>query len=1777
MSRWSPHIVLFLGGMALAGSSLAQVGEGWAQIRPTEGLSTSELRELLPPSFDGSSVEPALKADADSQLARSVAANAADSLALVALYASTNGAGWNNSSGWLSAPACTWRGVTCDLDGRVIWISLSFNNLQGALPAELGSLSALQRLRLGSNQLTGAIPNTLGQIGASLTWLDLSANQLSGGIPGELGDLASLTLMFLNGNQLSGPIPPSLGALGELESLVFGDNQLEGPIPPELGQLSKLDRLQLAANNLSGALPPELGDLTELTSLSLQENAFSGSIPSSFANLTQLTFLDASDNQLTGSIPDIFAMPALDLLRLDENALSGAFPDLSGTALRWIDLSANQLSGAIPANLSALAATAEILELDNNQLDGPIPEGLYELTKLWRLSLWNNALTGSLSTAVGNLTALTFLAIDGNAISGALPSSIGQLAALRVFNAQGNQLSGQIPAEFGQLPILEFLNLSNNQLSGDIPEELGMLGSALPGTDRVYIRRLYLHRNSLTGSIPAALTSLSHLEWLTLWQNQLSGDVPEGFGAMPNLVVLDLDRNQLTGGVPDDIGQSSTLLRVGLSENRLSGGFPTTLTAMSQLRVLSLGDNGFEGELPALLSEMTGLRWLGIEGNSFSGPVPAELGSLPQLFGLVLNDNAFTGVVPQQLASAPLEELWLHGNELEGEVPQALLSLASLTDLRLQDNRLNDLPQASRTDRMTSLRLQGNRFEFDDLERGIALADSFFYSPQASFGVAATDSADFGQPFSVSFAPPGSANEYQWLRDSVAVAGATEATLNVDPFSTSDVGAYLLRVTSGLLPDLELDSAPISVVLRNVPPTAVEDRVTIPEDSSLVITVLANDVDPDNGLDPSTLIIAELPSQGTASVRDGAVSYIPNQHFNGTDSLTYSVQDFGGLASSAVVVITVSAVNDVPTTPGVDAELEEDQSVTFELSAIDPDGDTLEFLVVQPPESGSATIQGNRLTYTPEPDFFGEDGLTYAASDGFSSSEPGLVRLVITPVNDGPVAVSDMIIVPEDEEADIAVLANDVDVDDGLDASTLAITMEPVHGVATVQNSRVFYVPDSDFSGGDSLAYMIQDFSGIASSARVLITVSAVNDAPQITAIEVDLEEDATVSLTLTGSDADGDGLAFEIVSGPASGFAEIEADTLRYVPAQDYNGEDGLSYVANDGASLSESAEVRFVISPVNDSPIADADSVRAIEGTQVSVNVLSNDLDVDGDRLELVSAVSQNGASVEAVDSVITYSSRPLFSGRDIVDYVIRDPAGLEAQGVLTVDVTSLRFGVGTLDSDDASVVYAVDDSGTAVGADLLESEGTTPVAWLADGTRQSLGPVGTLGQAVDIDGGQIVGFVATPDGIRAATFGNGTVQDLGALDGRFSAAFAVSGNVVAGSSTRGDSTLVPVVFGNGSVSALGDNVLEGDALGVGFDGRVVGWIRDSSGEQPFVSSGAGMTTLDTGGAGGRAIGVAPDGKILGRAGDVAAVWSEDGTLTTISGMIEARSGSEDGWIVGTSTGPAGKNNLAALKRALDGWSVQNPEASALGVAQAGGQASIVVGGAVTNLNDRICPGSGWDLTEARDITSDGTVVGNAIRDGRVQGFRLNPTVASCPAARRDQAQIRSDSSVVVAVLENDEVDEAGRLTIEGVGLLQIGSIRVLNGTHLEYTPPIDFDGEVSVTYRVMDGLGGYSEGDLTILVEKVIPESFSISPVYPNPATQSAGVEIDLPDDARLRVIMFDVLGRQAGILIDEAVESGVRSVSFPTGNLASGVYFVRVEAGGRSATRSVVVRR
>lgn len=227
-------------------------------------------------------------------------------------------------SGGLSGPLPDLSGLT-----RLRWLGLENNELEGPLPAWIGSLAALEELHLHRSGFSGALPASLGNL-SNLQVLDLSYNDFTTILPPTLGNLTNLRTLDVAGNPfrtrpaVTGPIPSSFAALAQLEDLDLSHNQLSGTLPACLGQLASLRVLNVQANDLVGPVPEAFtalwldgfyiglnlldADAAGNLITSPAVDAWMDAIPSTEFEIPGLTVVDSRDQRLPAVDPDaVFA------------------------------------------------------------------------------------------------------------------------------------------------------------------------------------------------------------------------------------------------------------------------------------------------------------------------------------------------------------------------------------------------------------------------------------------------------------------------------------------------------------------------------------------------------------------------------------------------------------------------------------------------------------------------------------------------------------------------------------------------------------------------------------------------------------------------------------------------------------------------------------------------------------------------------------------------------------------------------------------------------------------------------------------------------------------------------------------------------------------------------------------------------------------------------------------------------------------------------------------------------------------------------------------------------------------------------------------------------------------------------------------------------------------------------------------------------------------------------------------------------------------------------
>ncbi|WP_139148801.1 tandem-95 repeat protein, partial [Vibrio parahaemolyticus] len=277
-------------------------------------------------------------------------------------------------------------------------------------------------------------------------------------------------------------------------------------------------------------------------------------------------------------------------------------------------------------------------------------------------------------------------------------------------------------------------------------------------------------------------------------------------------------------------------------------------------------------------------------------------------------------------------------------------------------------------------------------------------------------------------------------------------------------------------------------------------------------------------------------------------------------------------------------------------------------------------------------------------------------------------------VNDAPTvenAIADQVL-SEDFDA-YTIDLNEVfkDSDSSLEFSVSgnnSIQISIVSGVATI-------TPTADWNGKEAITFTAKDPSGESVSQTVNFTVTPVAD---IEADKTTVVEDTPTIIKVLGNDTfEGDDkvVSLDTNNGPANGTVSVNPDgSVTYTPNDNYHGEDTFTYIVTSGG-VSESAIVEVNVTPVNDAPVAKDDIATTQEDTAVTIDVLPNDSDVDGDKLSIQSAtVPEAQGKVEIVDGKLVFTPAENFNGHAEITYTVTD-GELTDEAKVTVTVNPVN----------------------------------------------------------------------------------------------------------------------------------------------------------------------------------------------------------------------------------------------------------------------------------------------------------------------------------------------------------------------------------------------------------------------------------------------------------------------------------------------------------------------
>ncbi|PRQ53375.1 putative protein kinase RLK-Pelle-LRR-XV family [Rosa chinensis] len=560
-------------------------------------------------------------------------------------------------------------------------LSLPFNGFDGEIPVEIWGMENLEVVDLEGNSITGSLPF---RVNPNLRVLNLGFNKIQGEIP--IFDSVSLEILNLAGNRVNGSVP---GFVGRLEGVYLSYNWLSGDIPSEIGDsCGKLEHLDLSGNFLVHKIPSSLGNCSRLRTLLLYSNMLEEGIPAELGRLQALEVLDVSRNSLSGSLPRELG----NCSQLSVLVLSSLFNPLPLVRANYTD--------------DSLLEQLSSMNDDFNYFQGSMPKEITSLPKLKILWGPRASIEGNFPSDWGACENLEMINLAQNFFTGEISSGLNRCQKLHFLDLSTNKLTGEL-VQVLQVPCMTMLDVSGNFLSGSLPEYANSTCRPVSSVD------LSFKDDDFSSPYEAFFGSKAQagmpLQWPTeddvvvvihnFGHNNFTGTLqslpiaPERFQKKILYAFL-VGENKLTGAFPGNLfGKCQGLdsLVVNVSNNRLDGKIPTEIGKMcNSLKFLDASLNRIVGSIPASFGELVSLAGLNLSSNRLQGQIPTTLGQIRDLERLSLSGNNLTGVIPASLGQVySLHVLELSRNSLTGEIPNDLVNLRNLRVLLLDKNKLS--------------------------------------------------------------------------------------------------------------------------------------------------------------------------------------------------------------------------------------------------------------------------------------------------------------------------------------------------------------------------------------------------------------------------------------------------------------------------------------------------------------------------------------------------------------------------------------------------------------------------------------------------------------------------------------------------------------------------------------------------------------------------------------------------------------------------------------------------------------------------------------------------------------------------------------------------------------------------------------------------------------------------------------------------------------------------------------------------------------------------------
>ncbi|MFM9986971.1 MAG: Ig-like domain-containing protein [Flavobacteriales bacterium] len=473
----------------------------------------------------------------------------------------------------------------------------------------------------------------------------------------------------------------------------------------------------------------------------------------------------------------------------------------------------------------------------------------------------------------------------------------------------------------------------------------------------------------------------------------------------------------------------------------------------------------------------------------------------------------------------------------------------------------------------------------------------------------------------------------------------------------------------------------INVVGNNASPIVSDSPTwTLNEDGSYSGSLAGLVTDPET--DPITFNISADPDHGSVELQpDGSFIFTPSPNYFGSDLFEFEACDLVSQCDFGLVYLEIAGVNDPPNLQNDELNVNEDNQLNGNVSGNDTDDETaqLSYSVINAVDNGALSMSSNgTFTYTPDPNFNGDDLMTYQACDGGGLCQTALLTIHVLPVNDPPSATNNYFAGPEDTDiSENTGPASDTE----NDPLTFTLIGSPLNGGIFMDVDGTFiFTPNENWYGTEDLEFEVCDNQGGCSQGILSLEILPVNDPP--VALD-DLTDFAFEDQQITGNllnndiDADNDLLTYSTTDLAQHGdFILDEYGTYTYMPDFSWFGVETFTITVCDGQNQCDQSILSFEIVSVNDGIIAQNGNGGANEDAVLSGTLVGLAIDLDNDPITFTAlSVPANGILNLLPNGTFTYTPNANFSGNDQFTFSACDPFSACDDAIYFITVTPVN----------------------------------------------------------------------------------------------------------------------------------------------------------------------------------------------------------------------------------------------------------------------------------------------------------------------------------------------------------------------------------------------------------------------------------------------------------------------------------------------------------------------